>query len=83
MRVMYDSADLDRVSMTAARKPRRRQRGTQDRMSDEAFADLKVALEDALAYERGTHRELVVTRIEKPRATKAGSDEERTIKAGS
>jgi hypothetical protein len=32
-------------------------------MSDEAFAELKGAMEDALAFQRGDHRELVVTRI--------------------
>ena len=41
-------------------------------MSDEAFADLKQALEGALAYERGSRRELVVTRIEKPVPPKGG-----------
>jgi hypothetical protein len=45
-------------------------------MSDEAFASLRMALEDALAFERGTRRELVVTRIEKPRPPKAGSPKE-------
>jgi hypothetical protein len=33
-------------------------------MSDGAFADLKKALEDALAFERGERRELRITRIE-------------------
>jgi len=33
-------------------------------MSDEAFADLKRALEDALAFERGERESLRVTRIE-------------------
>ena len=41
-------------------------------MSDEAFADLKEALEGALAYERGGRHELVVTRIEKPVPPKGG-----------
>jgi hypothetical protein len=41
-------------------------------MSDEAFADLKQALESSLAYERGGRRELVVTRIEKPVPRKGG-----------
>lgn len=34
-------------------------------MSDEAFADLKEAFEDALAYERGERRDLIVTRIQR------------------
>lgn len=34
------------------------------RMSDEAFGELKQALEEALAYERGDRRELRVSRIE-------------------
>ena len=32
-------------------------------MSDEAFADLKEALEDAFSFERGERRELMITRI--------------------
>jgi hypothetical protein len=35
-------------------------------MSDEAFADLNEALVGALAFERGEHRELLVTRIPAP-----------------
>jgi hypothetical protein len=38
-------------------------------MSDEAFADLKKAMEDALAFERGK-RDLKVTRIQGPRPSK-------------
>jgi hypothetical protein len=40
-------------------------------MSDEAFADLKQGLKDALAFERGERRELEVTRIQAPRPPKA------------
>jgi hypothetical protein len=39
-------------------------------MSDEAFADLKEALEGALAFERGERRDLNVTRIQAPRPPK-------------
>ena len=39
-------------------------------MSDEAFADLKDALEGALAFERGERRDLQVTRIRAPRRPK-------------
>jgi putative transcriptional regulator len=42
-------------------------------MSDEAFADLKEALEGALAFERGDRRDLNVTRIQAPRPPKAMS----------
>src|SRR5258705_12914285 len=42
-------------------------------VSDEAFADLKEALEEALAYERGERRDLKVTRIQSPRPPKAMS----------
>jgi len=42
-------------------------------MSDEAFADLKNAIEDALAFERGKGRDLKVTRIQAPRPPKAMS----------
>lgn len=40
-------------------------------MGDEAFADIKQALEDALAFEGGERRELRVTRIEVSRPSKA------------
>ena len=33
-------------------------------MSDEEFADLKQALDDALAFERGERRDLSITRIQ-------------------
>ena len=36
-------------------------------MSDEAFGDLKEALEGALAFERGERRDLNVTRIQASR----------------
>jgi hypothetical protein len=42
-------------------------------MSDEAFADLKEALEGALAFERGELRELHATRIRDPRPLKKKS----------
>ncbi len=42
-------------------------------MSDEAFADLKDAMEGALAFERGERRDLKVTRIQAPRPPKAMS----------
>src|SRR6478672_4523895 len=42
-------------------------------MSEEAFADLKDAMEDALAFERGQRHDLKVTRIQAPRPPKAMS----------
>jgi hypothetical protein len=39
-------------------------------MSDEAFAHLREALEDALAFERGVRRDFHVTRIQAPRPPK-------------
>ena len=42
-------------------------------VSDEAFADLKEAMEDAVAFERGQRRGLKVTRIQAPRPPKAMS----------
>jgi putative transcriptional regulator len=42
-------------------------------MSDEAFADLKEAMEDALAFERGKRRDLKITRIQVPRPPKTMS----------
>ena len=40
-------------------------------LAPEAFADLKHALSDALAFERGKRRGLAVTRIHVPAPTKA------------
>lgn len=45
-------------------------------MSDDAFSDLKAALEDALAFERGERRDLKVKRIQAPRPPKAMSPKE-------
>ena len=42
-------------------------------MSEEAFADLKEAMEDAVAFERGGRRDLKVTRVQAPRRHKAMS----------
>ncbi len=39
-------------------------------MSDEAFADLKQALEDALTFERGERRDIPVARIQASRPSK-------------
>jgi hypothetical protein len=46
-------------------------------MSDEAFADLKEALEEALAFERGEQRDLHVTRIRAPPPPKVTSPKDR------
>jgi len=45
-------------------------------MSDEAFGDLKAAMVDALAFERGRRRDLKVTRIKAPRPPKAMAPKE-------
>jgi hypothetical protein len=49
-----------------AGKTRKAQTNKTNYMSDEAFADLKEAMEDALAFERGKPRDLKVTRIQAP-----------------
>jgi putative transcriptional regulator len=54
-------------------KTRKVQTNKTNYMSDEAFADLKNAMEDALAFERGKGRDLKVTRIQAPRPPKAMS----------
>ena len=59
--------------MKAPKKARRVQTTKTNYMSDEAFADLKEAMEDALAFERGERRDLKVTRIRAPRPPKAMS----------
>ena len=48
-------------------KTRKAQGNTTNYMSDKAFANLKEAMEDALAFERGKRRDLKVTRINVPR----------------
>ena len=54
-------------------KTQRVQTTKTNHMSDEAFADLKEAMEDALAFERGERRDLKVTRIKAPRPPKSMS----------
>ena len=45
-------------------------------MSDEAFANLKEAMEDALAFECGQRHDLKVTRIQDPRPPEAMSSQD-------
>ena len=45
-------------------------------MSDEAFADLKEAMEDSIAFEQGKRRDLKITRIRLPQAPKTMSSRE-------
>ena len=59
--------------MKAAKKARRVQTNKTNYMSDEAFAELKEAMEEALAFERGERRDLKITRIRAPRPPKAMS----------
>src|ERR1041385_5246003 len=54
-------------------KTRKVQTNKTNYMSDEAFADLKNAMEDALDFERGKGRDLKVTPIQAPRPPKAMS----------
>ena len=56
-----------------AKKTRKVQTNKTNYMSDEGFADLKAAMEGALAFERGKRRDLKVTRIQAPRPPKAMS----------
>ena len=56
-----------------ARKHRNVQTNRKNYMSAEAFAELKEAMEDALAFEGGKRRGLKVTRIRAPRPPKAMS----------
>lgn len=55
------------------RKTRKTQTNKTNYMTEEAFAELKEAMDDALAFERGNRRELKVTRIQAPRPPKAMS----------
>ena len=50
-------------------KPRKLQTNKTNYMSDETFAELKEAIEDALAFERGKRRDLTITRIQIPAPT--------------
>jgi len=54
-------------------KTRKAQTNKTNYMSEEAFAGLKQAMEDALAFERGQRRDLQVTRLQVPRPPKAMS----------
>lgn len=59
--------------MKAAKNARKVQTNKANYMSDEAFADLKKAMQDALAFERGERRNLKITRIRAPRPPKSMS----------
>ena len=60
-----------------ATRTRKLQTNKTNYMSDEAFADLKEAMEGAVAFERGERRrDLKVTRIQAPRPPKAMSPKE-------
>ena len=54
-------------------KTRKGQTNKTNYMSNEAFAELKEAMGDARAFERGKRRNLKVTRIQAPRPPKAMS----------
>jgi putative transcriptional regulator len=56
-----------------ARKHRNVQTNRKNYMSADAFAELKEAMEDALAFAGGKRRGLKVTRIQAPRPPKAMS----------
>jgi putative transcriptional regulator len=62
--------------MKTAKRVRRVQTNKTNYLSDEAFADLKEAMEDALAFERGRRPDLKVTRIRAPRPPKAMSPQD-------
>lgn len=57
-------------------KSRKAQTNKTNYMSNEAFAELKEAMEDALAFERGQRSDLRVTRIQAPRPPKAMSPQD-------
>jgi hypothetical protein len=50
--------------MKTEKRTRKVQTSKPDYMSDVAFADLRKALEDAIAFERGERRDLPVTLIQ-------------------
>lgn len=60
----------------SAKKAHRVQTNKANYMMDEAFADLKEAVADALAFERGRRRGLKVTRIHPPRPPKPMSPQD-------
>jgi hypothetical protein len=66
--------------MKAEGSRRRAQRNNATYMSDKKFADLKQALKDVLAFERGERRGLTVTRIESSRPPKASPKIKRSPK---
>ena len=52
--------------MKAATRSNKTRTNKTNYMSDDAFADLKEAVEDALAFERGERPNLHVTRVQAP-----------------
>ncbi|HEV8367179.1 MAG TPA: hypothetical protein VGQ39_04435 [Pyrinomonadaceae bacterium] len=61
--------------MKVASKERKIQMTKRNYMSDEAFAELEAAMEDALAFQRGNRRELVITRMPRPKLPRTASTE--------
>jgi DNA-binding transcriptional regulator YiaG len=59
-----------------ATRTRKAQTNKTNYMSDDAFGDLKEAMEGALAFERGERRDFKSNRIQAPRAPKAMSPKE-------
>lgn len=57
--------------MKTASKKREMKTTRRNYMCGEAFGELRAAMEDALAFQRGSRRELVVTRMRKPRSPRA------------
>jgi hypothetical protein len=68
--------------MSAAKRSNTTQTNKTNYMSDGAFADLKQAVEDALAYERGERCDVHVTRIKAPRPRKDRMEASEGIKRG-
>ena len=52
--------------MKAATRSNKTRANKTNYMSDDAFAELKEAVKDALAFERGERRNLHITRIQAP-----------------
>ena len=48
-------------------KKRKLQTTKRNYMSDEAFSELKKAMEDALVFEHGKRRDLKITKVQAPR----------------
>ena len=71
VRPLSSQIGKEMLSRETASKNREVQENKANYMTDEAFADLKAAMEDAVAFEGDERRNLKITRLRAPQPTDA------------